>query len=115
MEKQLVMYSRTVGCPFVSLAKRVLQEHQVAYQEIFIDLDAAAKEHVLAWTGFLSVPTLVVAHPGELLPVKSPAPLDAGASPRGIDRGSIITEPNITQFIEWLQKHGFIQAENITV
>jgi hypothetical protein len=30
-------------------------------------------------------------------------------SPRGINRGVMITEPNIDQLITWLAQHGFIE------
>lgn len=104
--KELVMYSRTASCPFVTLAKRVLDDHKIAYREIYIDRDPEARQRVLDWTGFLSVPTLIVSENG-LLPVETPLPLPQGTSPRGIDRGDMITEPNLIQLTEWLEKHGF--------
>lgn len=108
MDKELVMYTRTSGCPFVTLAKRVLHEHNVPYREIFIDQDTTARERVVKWTGFLSVPTIVVANLGEDLPYEEPAYLPAGETPRGVDRGSMITEASMEKLAEWLQKHGFI-------
>ncbi|MCA9907687.1 MAG: glutaredoxin family protein [Anaerolineae bacterium] len=105
---ELVMYSRSTGCPFVTLAKRVLDEYGVAYREIYIDQDAEAKRRVTEWTGFLSVPTLVVAEPGDDLPVSEPSFLERGRSPRGLDRGSMITEPGAEELSRWLLKHGFI-------
>jgi len=102
------MYSRSTGCPFVTVAKRVLNDYGIAYREIYIDQDAEAKSRVLAWTGFLSVPTLIVAQPGEILPIHEPAFLERGRSPRGIDRGTMITEPSADEFSRWLLKHGFI-------
>lgn len=111
MQKELVMYSRTTGCPFVSLAKRVLDEHEVAYREIYIDKDETARERVRDWTGYLSVPTLIIATPGEDLPAGDVADIDKSKSPRGIDRGAMITEPNIQQLIAWLGKHAFITVE----
>lgn len=110
MPKELVMYSRTTGCPFVSLAKRVLHDHNISYREVFIDEDEAARQRVLAWTGFLSVPTLVVTPAGDDLPFEPPSPLAQGKSPRGIDRGSMITEPGMEQLINWLAQHHFLQA-----
>ncbi|MCB9451019.1 MAG: glutaredoxin family protein [Anaerolineaceae bacterium] len=110
MDKELVMYSRSWGCPFVSLAKRVLADYGVTYQEIMIDIDGTARERVLDWTGFLSVPTLVVAHPGEIVPYTTPTPLTPGYSPRGINRGTMITEPNVDQLVAWLMEQGFIDA-----
>ena len=111
MTRQLVMYSRTTGCPFVTIAKRVLEEHKVPYHEVYIDQDEAALERVLAWTGFRSVPTLVVADAESLSPYTDFDPLPEGESPRGIDRGPIITEPNMFQLKEWLIKHQLIVGE----
>ena len=110
MSRELVMYTRTSGCPFVSVARRVLQQKNVPYREVFIDLDIEARERVKTWTGFLSVPTLVVAEHGTDLPFEDPTPLATGASPRGIDRGPMITEPGAEQLTRWLVKHGFIEA-----
>jgi glutaredoxin len=110
LAKELVMYTRTSGCPFVSVAKRVLKDQRVPYREIFIDLDPAAKERVLAWTGFLSVPTLVVAERGADVPYTDFAPLSPGMSPRGIDRGPMLTEANAHELEAWLIKHGFVVA-----
>ena len=110
MTKQLVMYSRTTGCPFITVAKRVLDDHALSYHEIFIDKDMAARQRVLEWTGFLSVPTLIVAESGDVLPYQPPALLPKGASPRGINRGTMITEANIEQLEDWLAQHGFINS-----
>lgn len=107
--RRLVMYSRTSGCPYITVAKRVLDDYHVPYEEIFIDRDEAARTRVIAWTGFLSVPTLVVARPGEVLPISPPLPLPRGASPRGIDRGSMITEASSSELLAWLSRHGFTQ------
>jgi hypothetical protein len=51
---------------------------------------------------------LVAAHNESLLPYEEPAPLPRGASPRGIDRGAMITEPGIDELTRWLQRLGFI-------
>jgi glutaredoxin len=109
MTKQLIMYSRRMGCPFITLAKRVLDDYALSYREIYIDQDDEARSRILRWTGFLSVPTLVVSNNGSLLPDGEPTPLPTGTSPRGINRGMMITEPNIDQLITWLAQHGFIE------
>ncbi|HLV33759.1 MAG TPA: glutaredoxin family protein [Spirillospora sp.] len=109
MVKELVMYSRTYGCPYITTAKHVLQQEGVAYRELFIDKDPEARARVQQWTGFLSVPTLVVAEIGGNLPIEEPVPLPYGSSPRGIDRGAMITEPNADELLAWLRKHGFIR------
>jgi glutaredoxin len=114
MAKQLVMYSRTTGCPFITVAKRVLDDHALSYHEIFIDKDMEARHRVQEWTGFLSVPTLIVAEAGEVLPYAMPAPLPSGASPRGINRGTMITEGNIEQLEVWLTQNGFISSNDGT-
>jgi len=108
MNYDLVFYTRTSGCPFVTLAKRVLNDYAVNYREIFIDRDDLARARVLEWTGFLSVPTIVVAEPGDILPVSVPEPLPRGSSPRGIDRGYMITEPGSDELLYFLLRHGFI-------
>jgi glutaredoxin len=113
MSKELVMYSRTTGCPFVTVAKRVLDDYAVPYREVFIDLDMEARQRVLKWTGFLSVPTIVVANPGAVVPEQEPAYLEAGVSPRGIDRGAMITEASADQLTAWLVKHGFIEQREV--
>lgn len=111
MDHVLIMYSRSFPCPFVTLAKRVLNDHHVPYQELYIDKDAALKADVVAWTGFQSVPTLVVAEPGSRTPYTSFSALAPGASPRGIDRGPMITEPSSAELLAFLHRHGFVGAE----
>lgn len=108
MAHELVMYTRTTPCPYVRTAKRVLDRENISYREIFIDDDDDAKQRVLDWTGFQSVPTIIVAETGADLPYEEPAPLEAGASPKGIDRGSMITEPGEASLEDWLRKHGFL-------
>jgi len=109
--KTLIMYARSYPCPYVSTAKRVLSETNIPYIEIHIDKDKEAKQRVIAWTGFESVPTLLVAEGESLLPIAEPAPLPNGHSPRGIDRGDMITEPSATELKNWLQKHGLLQED----
>lgn len=109
MQYELVMYSRFSPCPYVRTAKRVLERENIPYREIYIDQDPTAKQMVITWTGFQSVPTIIVVRPGENLPYEEPGPLEKGASPRGIDRGSMITEPGEIQLEEWLRHHGFMK------
>ena len=114
MDKELVMYSRTYGCPFVTVARRVFDDYGLGYREIMIDRDSDARDRVLRWNGFQSVPTIIVARVGELEPYVDPEPLANGASPRGLDRGALITEPNLTQLERWLVGHNFIREDDIT-
>ncbi|MBC8170701.1 MAG: glutaredoxin family protein [Anaerolineae bacterium] len=113
MAKELVMYTRTAGCPFVTIAKKVLHEHQIPYREIFVDQDPDARQRLLDWVGFLSVPTLIVAEPGHNLPFAEAEPLERGVSPRGIDRGSMLTEPSASQFRAWLTQHQFLRPASV--
>lgn len=106
--RQLVMYVRRNFCPYVGIARHVLDELGVPYREIDMDIDFAARERVVEWTGFLSVPTLVVAEVGEVVPYEPPTYLPRGHSPRGIDRGSMITEATDSELTRWLNKHGLI-------
>ncbi len=107
------MYSRSMGCAFITTAKQVLDDYGLPYREILIDRDEPARQRVLQWTGFLSVPTLVIADPGTDLPYRDPLPLPAGASPRGVHRGSMITEPSADQLAAWLAENGFIQESDL--
>ena len=109
-QKELVMYSRSSPCPFVSIAKQVLAREGVQYREIHIDRDEQARERVVQWTGFESVPTLIVAADGADFPIEAAAPLEQGLSPRGIDRGTMITEPDSSQLTSWLNRNGLLQS-----
>lgn len=108
-DNRLVMYTRSAFiCPYVKIAERVFKKHDVEYVEVDIDQDDAARQRVLDWTGFLSVPTLVIAENDAVMPLDDPTPLAEGDSPRGVDRGYMLTEPNGKQLERWLEKHGII-------
>lgn len=108
---ELVMITRTRGCPYMSLARHVLRDEGIPYRELNIDDDPQAKDNLIAWVGFLSIPTLFLAAPGENTPHEEPEPLPDGTSPRGIDRGVMITEPKAGQLRRWLRQHGLL-ADN---
>ena len=108
MQQELVMYTRIFPCPFVRSAQKVLQQYNVAYREIYIDQDPQARARVETWTGFAAVPTLILARPGEDFPIGEPVVLPPGSSPRGINRGTMITEPSEEQLIAWLRQQGVI-------
>ncbi len=110
--KELVMYSRTTPCPFVSLAKRVLDREHIQYRELRIDINKTYEQRVLNWTGFLSVPTLIIANPGEDLPYTEPAPLPKGDTPRDVNRGSMLTEPSEDRLIAWLRQHSLLNGDS---
>jgi glutaredoxin len=108
-KKELVVYTRTTYCPYQARASRVFEKYGITPREILIDEDATAMQRVIEWTGFKSVPTILMANPGEDVPYERPAPLARGASPRGIDRGTMITEATEDELTAWLQKHGVIE------
>lgn len=108
-ELELVVYTRSTYCPYQAKADRVFSRYGLTPRRILIDKDAQAEQRVIEWTGFKSVPTIIAARPGEDLPAEPPAPLAPGASPRGVDRGSMITEASEEELTRWLQKHGFIK------
>ena len=110
LQHELIVYGRTTYCPYLDIAHTVLADHKIPYREIMIDQDPEAAGRVIAWTGFRSVPTILVAEPGRDVPVEDPSPLAKGASPRGIDRGSMITEASADELIPWLKRHGFISG-----
>ncbi len=108
MAKTLVMYSRTRHCPDVERAKARLAELGLKYRELNMEEDMEAARRVEIWTGFRSVPTIVVAEEGTLTPLEELPSLPKGSSPRGIDRGYMISEPSNEQLDAFLRKHGFL-------
>lgn len=114
MDRELVMYVRTFSCGYVTLARQELDRVGIPYREINVDQDPAARERLLAWTGYLSVPTLIIAAPGSDVPHTEPAPLELGSSPRGIDRGPMLTEPGRQQLRDWLRQSGFVADDALT-
>ena len=108
MEKELVMYVRTSYCPWVALARDLLDRYQVPYREINIDDDPIYAARVKEWTHHYSVPTLVITNPGEDVPREEFLPRPTHTSIKGYDRGPMITEANNQQLEDWLFKHGFL-------
>lgn len=89
-------------------ARRVFRELRIPYREIDIEADEEAAAKVKGWTGFYSVPTIVLAEGQGLDPALPISPLPEGTSPRGVDRGGIITEPRADQLVSFLRHHGFL-------
>ena len=87
-----MLYTVTLGCPYISIAQKTLSEYKISFREIFIDKHDKTRQYLLSWTDFLSIPTLIVVNTGDNLPYQAPAHLKKGQSPRGINRGTIITE-----------------------
>lgn len=110
MDKELVVYGRTFPCPDLSRSQRFLNSKNISYRMIHIDEDEQAGERVEEWVGHRSVPTIVVARKGDVLPIDQPAPLPNGRSARSFDRGTLITEPSDEALGKFLQRHGLLNG-----
>lgn len=108
MDKQLVMYGRRFACGDQFRAMAFLDEKRIPYRFVDISDDPEAARRLHGWVGHLSVPTLVVAEAGEVLPLADPAPLDRTKRTRGQNRGTLITEPSDPQLQDFLQQHNLI-------
>lgn len=111
--KEILIYAGDERRDDVEAVDHLLDAYHIPHRRISIDRDPAALGRVLLWTGRRSVPTLVAAHPGHDDPCLPPQPIKSWASPRGIDRGSIISEPSHSELISWLKRHGFILLAGI--
>ena len=107
MSRRVVAYV-SPWCSQSQDAKRALAEWGVPCTIIDIKADRAAAARVRQWVGFESVPTVVIAEGESLEPYEPPAPLPAGSGPRGVDRGSVITEATRAELRAWLVKHGLL-------
>lgn len=103
--KELIVYGRTMFCPDLARTQRFLASNHIAYRQINIDEDDEAGARVETWVGHRSVPTVVVARKGDVVPVTEPANLPTGRSVRSFDRGTIITEPSDEALQSFLQRH----------
>jgi glutaredoxin len=104
MSKRVVVYM-SPWCYTSKDTQSALTEWGVPATFINIKEDNAAAARVRGWVGFESVPTVVIAEGESVLPFEPPAQLPAGSSPRGVDRGSLITEATRNQLRSWLVKH----------
>ena len=108
MDKEVVMYSQASYSPFIALARDVFTRYKIPFREIDVNTQPGMADRVQRWTGKLSLPTIIIAAPHSDIPIDPPLPLESGQPPRGIDRGSLISEPNNYQLENWLHKHGFL-------
>jgi glutaredoxin len=104
MSKQVTVYI-SPWCSTSQDTQRALKEWQVPATFVNIKEDREAAGRVKQWVGFESVPTVVITNGDSAEPIAPPAPLAPGTSPRGVDRGSILTEANRVQLRAWLVKH----------
>ncbi len=108
MDKELVMYVGGNFCAFTALARDLLQRYEIPYREININDDPEIAARIKEWTHHYSVPTLIVAHPGQDVPYTDFLARPTHRTIKGYDRGPMITEPNNHQLENWLHKHGFL-------
>jgi glutaredoxin len=109
MSKRVVVYM-SPWCYTSKDTQSALNEWSVPATFINIKEDHAAAARVRGWVGFESVPTVIIADGESVEPFEAPAPLVAGSSPRGVDRGSMITEATRNQLRAWLVKHAVLAA-----
>jgi glutaredoxin len=107
MSKRVVVYM-SPWCGTSTNTQRALTEWGVPAKYINIKEDRDAAARVRRWVGFESVPTVVIAEGDSVEPFEPPAPLPAGTSPRGVDRGSMLTEASRDQLQGWLTRHGLL-------
>ncbi len=107
MSRQVVVYM-SPWCSSSADTQRALNEWGVPATFVNIKEDRNAANRLRGWVGFESVPTVVLAEEGSVEPYEAPAALPTGSSPRGIDRGSIITEATRVQLRAWLVKQGLL-------
>lgn len=105
---QLVMYGRRFACADQTQAQAWLAERGLQYDFVDISADSQAAGRLEQWVGSLSVPTLIVARPGEHEPYQPPAPLRPEQRVRGLNRGTLITEPSAEDLEHWLIQHGLL-------
>lgn len=106
--KELVVYVRRAFCPDVQRTREFLARHAVPHRLVDADEDSEARARVLAWTGYLSFPTLVIVDGDLTEPLEPPLPLRPGQSPRDVDRGTMLTEASTPVLEQFLRRHGFL-------
>ena len=108
MSRRVVAYL-SPWCSQSQDTKRALEEWGVPCTVVDIKADLAAAARLRKWVGFESVPTVVIAEGESLEPYEPPKPLMPGSGPRGIDRGSVITEASRADLRAWLVRHGLLE------
>jgi hypothetical protein len=107
-QKEIIIYTQARYSPFTALARDLLTRYQIPYREIDITGQPTLADHLRPYVRDLDLPTLMVAEPGADSPITPPYPLETSQSPSGLDRGSLISQPNNQQLENWLHKHGFL-------
>jgi len=108
MSRRVVAYV-SPWCSQSQDTQRALREWGVPCTIVDVKADPTAAARVREWVGFESVPTVVIAEEEGLEPYERPRPLMPGSGPRGVDRGSMITEASRAELRAWLVKNGFLE------
>jgi glutaredoxin len=109
MSKRVVAYV-SQWCGQSQDTKRALREWKVPCEFVDVKADRAAAARLREWVGFESVPTVILAEEDCLEPCEPPKPLIPGSGPRGVDRGSMITEASRAELRAWLVKNGLLES-----
>lgn len=104
MARHIVVYM-SPWCHTSQDTQRAFSEWGIPATFINIKEDRSAAARLKGWVGFESVPTVVLVEGDSVEPFAPPVPLPAGSSPRGLDRGSMITEATRSQLQAWLVKN----------
>lgn len=107
MSREVVVYM-SPWCSSSADTQRALKEWGVPAKFVNIKEDRSAAVRLREMVGFESVPTVILAEEGCVEPCEPPAVLTKGSSPRGVDRGTVITEATRVQLRTWLVKQGFL-------
>jgi glutaredoxin len=108
MARRVVAYV-SPWCSQSQDTRRAMGEWGVPCEFVDIKADRTAAARLREWLGFESVPTVILAEGESLEPYEPPKPLMPGSGPRGIDRGSMITEASRDQLRAWLVKNGLLE------
>jgi len=106
--KEIVLFCRPSYSPFTALARDLLIRYQIPFREVDIQAGSQAFASLITWVSPAHLPTLIVTAPNQTTPLDSPEPLQPDQPARGLDRGSLISQPNNHQLEDWLHKHGFL-------
>ena len=107
MSRRVVAYV-SPWCSQSQDTRRALGEWGVPCTIVDVKADRDAAARLRQWVGFESVPTVVIAEGESLEPYEPPKPLMPGSGPRGIDRGSIITEAARAELRAFLVRNGLL-------